>query len=69
MDVAVGPVLCAHVVEVVAGGELAPVFEDVGVAGGVAFSYWFFEAVELGCGVVLEWVAEPRGEIAFRVGP
>lgn len=29
VDIAVGPVLGAHVVEVVAGGELAPVVDDV----------------------------------------
>ena len=29
MDIAVGPVFGAHVVEVVAGGELSPVVEEV----------------------------------------
>lgn len=29
MDIAVGPVFGAHVVEVVAGGEFAPVGDDV----------------------------------------
>ena len=80
MDVAVGPVFGAHVVEVVAGGEFAPVVDDVlhldfafGVAGGFDFDEAFFDVlfdfVGFFEGVVLHVVATPCGEVAFGVGP
>lgn len=36
VDIAVCPVLGAHVIEVVAGGELAPIFKNPGVSGRMA---------------------------------
>jgi hypothetical protein len=78
VDVAVGPVLRAHVVEVVGGGELAPVLEDVrgvcwrGVAGGFCVAAALTVGPSSGRlleGVVLHGVAAPGGEVALGVGP
>ena len=69
MDIAVRPVLRAHVVEVIARGQLAPVLEDVRVARLVALLHGALEVVEVLRGAVLDRVAEPRGEIALAVGP
>ena len=69
VDVAVRPVLGAHVIEVIAGGELAPILEDVFVTAGMGFLDRALELVELGGGIVLDRVSEPCREIAFGVGP
>ena len=80
MDIAVGPVFGAHVVEVIAGRELAPVGDDVfdffellGVGFGFDLDHAvfedFFDAVGFFEGVVLHGVASPGGKIAFGVGP
>lgn len=80
VDIAVGPVLGAHVVEVVACGEFAPVVDDVfhfdfafGIAGCFDFDEAFFDCafdfVGFFEGVVLHVVAAPCGEVAFGVGP
>lgn len=80
MDIAVGPVLGAHVVEVVAGCELAPVGDDVvdvfellGVTLGLDLDHAaledFFDAVGFFQGVGLHGVAAPGGEVSFGVGP
>ena len=80
VDVAIGPVLGAHVVEVVGGGEFPPVFEQVlglghggavagFLGGGVGAFDGGFEAVGVVEGVCLHGVAAPGGEVALGVGP
>lgn len=80
VDIAVGPVFGAHVVEVVAGGEFAPVGDDVfdfldllGVGFGFDLDHAifedFFDTVGFFECVVLHGVASPGGEVAFGVGP
>ncbi len=80
VDIAVGPVFGAHVVEMVACGEFSPVVEEVGHLGFLFFGGGrlgfndavfdeFFEAIGFFEGVVLHGVASPGGEVAFGVGP
>src|SRR5580765_5293191 len=61
VDVAVGPVFGAHVVEVVGGGQLAPVGQQKWVG---LFLDHAFELVKLVQGVGLHGVAKPGGQIA-----
>ncbi len=80
VDIAVGPILGTHVVEVVAGGEFSPIGEDVFDFGrllwvglGFDLDYAVFEDAFNAVGffecVVLHGVASPGGEVAFGVGP
>ena len=69
MDIAVRPVLGAHVVQMVAGGELAPILEDVRIARLCPLFHRRFQRVELLGGTVLNRVPQPRRKIALAVGP
>ena len=75
MDVAVRPELGAHVVQVVAGGELPPVLENEAIALvprsriPVAFVDGIPDRVELFDRVVLKGVAEPGRQVPLGVRP
>jgi len=69
VHVAVGPPLRAHVVQVIGGGELAPVFEDVVITGGVPGLHRLLQPIQLGRRILLHRVAQPGGQIPLGVRP
>src|SRR6266576_6790239 len=64
--VAVGPVFGAHVIEMVGGGELAPIGQQNRVGFLLDDALQLIELVQR---VGLHGVAEPRRQIALGVGP
>lgn len=66
VDGAVGEVLGAHVIGVVAGGETTPIAEQYGIVLGLHDT---LELEQLLQGVGLHGVAEPGGEVAGLIGP
>lgn len=66
VNVTIGKVFCAHIVEMVGGLHTPPIPENLRVLGRVNL---FFYAVEFVNGVGLHGITEPSGEVTLRVGP
>ena len=69
MHVAISPVFGAHVVQVITGGELAPVFQNVFVPSFVALQDGRPKSIQLLTSIPLHGVPQPRGQISLRIRP
>ena len=66
MDVAVVPIFGTHGVDVIGSGQIAPVADKVGVAGGEDI---VLKSIQIMGGRILHGTAGPGGKVALGVGP